>query len=131
MFLTVLGVTFFFGALGFLYGPNAYPLALLLLVVTCVAAFLRPVIGVYLMLFLGLIGDTVTTGWWPFLANLSSRESVLFVDDRLILSPLEVVAAVTTAGWLLRGSSIPPGSSCADGCSGRSWCSRPSCSSAS
>ena len=41
-------------------------------------------------------------GWWPFTKNMSSRESILFVNDQLILNPLEVLAAVTLAAWLLQ-----------------------------
>ena len=45
--------------------------------------------------------------WWPFTKNMSSRESILFVSDQLILNPLEVLAAVTIAAWLLQRLADP------------------------
>lgn len=41
--------------------------------------------------FLALVGDIVTVGWFPFNKNLSSRESILFISDGVSLSPLELV----------------------------------------
>ena len=73
--------------------PRPFSIALLLLVVAALAAFLRPVIGVYLIVFLTLVGDYVTTEWWPFFRNLSSRESIMYLHDSIILSPLELLAA--------------------------------------
>jgi O-antigen ligase len=82
-------------------GTAPFPIALTILVGACLAAFLRPTIGVYLIVFLTLVGDGVTTAWWPFTKNMSSRESILFVSDQLFLNPLEVLIGATTLAWLL------------------------------
>ena len=56
------------------------------------AAFLRPTFGIYLIVFFTMVGDFVTMPWWPFTKNMSSRESIFFVNDQLILNPLELLA---------------------------------------
>ena len=37
-----------------------------------------------------LISDLVTVSWFPFLKNLSSRESIAFISDALTVSPFEL-----------------------------------------
>ena len=102
VFAVVMGFVLVTGAMAFRSAPDPFPLALAVLVLASVAAFLRPTIGVYLIVFLTLIGDGVTTAWWPFAKNLSSRESILFVHDALAINPLEILLVVTIAAWLLR-----------------------------
>jgi O-antigen ligase len=82
--------------------PSPFSLALLVLLLACVTAFLRPTVGLYVLVFLTMVGDSVTMPWWPFTKNMSSRESILFVNDNLFLNPLELVAGVTLLAWLMR-----------------------------
>src|SRR5215208_6981445 len=95
VYMAVLGLTFVMGAVAVLRAPEPFPIALLVLVLACVAAFFRPAVGVYLLVFLTMVGDVVTMTWWPFTKNMSSRESIFFVTDQPFLSPLALLAAVT------------------------------------
>ena len=107
MFATMAALTLIVAVVAFTCSTEPFSIALLVLVVACVAAFVRPVVGVYLIMFLTLVGDPVTMEWWPFTKNMSSRESILFVSDQLFLNPLEVLAAFTMAAWLLQRLADP------------------------
>ena len=73
-----------------------------MLMVTAVVLTARPVVGIYLIGFLSLFTDGAVSSWYPFLKNMSARESILYLGNAAILSPLEVVLAITTVAWLLR-----------------------------
>ena len=98
----VLLLACFVGVIGMATAPEAFSLALLVLVLACIAAMSHPVLGVYAIIAFTLVGDAQTTPWWPFTKNMSSRESVFFVSDALSITPLEVVLGVTTLSLLLR-----------------------------
>ena len=87
--------------------PGAFSIAFAVLVLASVACFVRPTIGVYVIVTLTLIGDTVTTSWWPFTKNLSSRESIFYVHDSIPINPLEILLVVTTISWLLERLDDP------------------------
>ena len=76
-------------------------IALLILGVTIIAAAIRPINGLYAIVFLTLAGDAVTAPWYPFTKNLSSGESLLYLANRLTLSPLEIVIAATFTFWII------------------------------
>ncbi len=76
-------------------------IAVLVLIGAIVAASIRPILGVYAIVFLTLIGDSVTAPWLLFSWNFSSRETLLYLSDKLFISPLEVLVAATTLFWLL------------------------------
>ena len=107
VYFAILGLTFIMGIVAVVRAPEPFPVALLVLVLACVAAFFRPVVGVYVLVFLTMVGDTVTMEWWPFTKNMSSRESIFFVNDQLFLSPLELLAGVTVVAWLIRQHRRP------------------------
>ena len=107
VYFAILGLTFIMGVVAAVRAPEPFPIALLVLVLACVAAFFRPVVGVYVLVFLTMVGDTVTMEWWPFTKNMSSRESIFFVNDQLFLSPLELLAGVTVIAWLIRQIADP------------------------
>lgn len=65
--------------------------------------FLKPVSGLYLILFFSLIGDGVLMPGYPFNKNFSSPESIFYLNDEFILSALELYLIVTIFSWLLRG----------------------------
>lgn len=71
--------------------PVAAGLFLLGVAVTAV----RPVFGVYAITFFGLLADNVSAPSWPFLKNGSSIESLLYVNDLVIFSPMEAFLAIT------------------------------------
>jgi O-antigen ligase len=102
-----LAFTLVLGAMGWRSAPAWSPVAFAVLVVSCVAAFIRPRAGVYLIIGLTMMGDGVIWPWWPFTKNFSSRESVLFLSDRVFLNPLELVICVTAGSFLLRKLADP------------------------
>jgi O-antigen ligase len=83
--------------------PGMSPIALAMLLLGSVVILAHPPAGVYFIVFFALVGDISTTPWYPFAKGFSSRESVLFVDDRIVVNPLEVFMVLTTAAWLARG----------------------------
>jgi O-antigen ligase len=103
----IIVLTLFIAAVAYTRAPEPFPIALLVLMLACVCAFLRPAAGIYVLVFLTMVGDVVTMPWWPFTKNMSSRESILYVNDNLFLNPLEVLAAITMIAWLLRSVADP------------------------
>lgn len=81
---------------------TGFSLAFLALMLSCLAAVVRPVIGVHLIIFWSLIGDIQTMEWWPMTKNMSSRESMFFVSDGFSITPLEVLLGITFVSLLLR-----------------------------
>ena len=67
----------------------------------CIAS---PRWGLYLVVFLSLVGDAYLLPWYPFTKNFSSRESLLFLHDALIINPLETYLIVAYLSWLGRGT---------------------------
>jgi hypothetical protein len=76
-------------------------IALFLLVATITAATIRPILGLYAIVFFTLVGDSVTMPWYPFTKNLSSAESLLYLSNKLTLSPLEVLVGATFTIWII------------------------------
>jgi hypothetical protein len=79
--------------------PTAVAFAIVLFGAVCIVA--RPIVGVYLVVFFTLLGDSQLAWWYPFTKNLSSIESVLYVHDALIFSPLELYLVLTFIVWLV------------------------------
>lgn len=102
VYASLLVLTVVTAAVGYVRAPEPFPIALLALLLAGTAAFLRPTVGLYLLVFFTMVGDSVTMPWWPFTKNMSSRESILFVNDQLILNPLEVLAGVTLLAYLMQ-----------------------------
>jgi hypothetical protein len=88
----------------FLYQNKASPslLAWLIYFLGVAAIIYRPRYGVYLILFFGLAGDGTLTPWFPFVKGFSSRETLLYVNDSLIFSPLETYIVLTFISWFAR-----------------------------
>jgi hypothetical protein len=75
-----------------------------LVFVTCLILILyRPHYGIYLSIFFSLAGDALIMNWYPFTKNLSSQESILYLNDAVIVSPLEIFLLLTLISWLGRG----------------------------
>lgn len=94
-------LTVLVGGEAYYSAPHPFSLVLLLMIVGVAAVLVRPVLGVYIIMFFTLIGDNSTAAWYPFAKNMSSRESIFYVSDSVIISPLEVFLVVTTIAWLL------------------------------
>lgn len=98
----VLGVSAVLAFLMYKRGPNASIIGWLFMA-GCVAAILyRPRYGLYLILFLALTGDAAMLPWYPFVKNFSSYESLFFVHDAIIISPLEGFIGLTFLAWIGR-----------------------------
>jgi O-antigen ligase len=65
-------------------------LSLALILLLLLGWLIRPRATLYATLFLTAVSDIVTVWWFPFVKNLSSRESISFVSDALTVSPLEL-----------------------------------------
>lgn len=102
MYLAVLAVSVTVNALMLRGEPSLPLLVWLFYVAGIVAIFYKPRIGVYLLVGLTLFGDASLTDWYPFTKNLSSIESLLYVNDALIISPLETYIVLIAVSWFGR-----------------------------
>ncbi|MEZ4681177.1 MAG: hypothetical protein R2932_43885 [Caldilineaceae bacterium] len=84
-------------------GPTPLPLGGILFVATLAIIFYQPRVGLYFVLFFSLVGDQVLMQPYPFVKNLSSRESLLYIHDALIFSPLELYLVITLVAWIGKG----------------------------
>ena len=66
------------------------------------AIFYNPRFGLYLTLPFVLAGDYILASWWPFALNFSSRESLLYINDSVIVSPLETFLIFIYISWFIR-----------------------------
>lgn len=82
--------------------PGPFSIAFAALVITGIAWIVRPIVGMHLTLFFTLFGDYVTIPWFPFTKNFSSRESALYVSDKITVSPLLVVIAIAIVSMIIR-----------------------------
>jgi len=102
-FIALLGLTGIVGLITVVRGPHLSMIAWLIYLAGAVAILYRPRYGIYLILFFGLVGDSVLIPWFPFVKNFSSYESLLFLHDAVIISPLESYIILTFISWLGRG----------------------------
>ncbi len=84
-------------------GPTPNLIAWLLFMIGAAAILYEPRYGVYLTLSLGLMGDSTLSPWFPFVNNLSSAQSILYLNDSMIISPLEVYFGLMLIAWIGRG----------------------------
>lgn len=82
--------------------PVARGVGFALYLLGAAALIAQPRCGLYLIVFCALVGDAALLPWYPFTKGFSSPESLLFIDDRLIISPLELYVALTAVAWLAR-----------------------------
>lgn len=102
MYLGLIGVSVSSSLIMLRGQPPLQMLTWLIYIVGVVAIFYNPRYGVYLILGLALYGDISLHPWYPFTKNFSSRESLLYVSDALIISPLETYITFTILAWLGR-----------------------------
>lgn len=103
----VIAVIGFFSLIYTELGEPGSGIAFVVLIFAIAAASVRPILGLYAIVFFGLVGDAETSSWFPFVKNLSSRESLLFLSDKLPLSPLEILVAMTVVFWLIEHFNTP------------------------
>lgn len=102
-FTAVLGFTAIFALLMLRGGPKPGSIGWVIFLLGLILILYKPRYGLYLIVFWGLSGDGVLMAWHPFLKNFSSRESILFVHDALIVNPLEIYLVATAVSWLGAG----------------------------
>jgi len=85
----ILGLSFFRSV------PSPAAIGWLLYLVGAVVILARPRYGVFLTLFFTLAGDSVLMFWYPFNKNFSSAESLFYISDSLIFSPMELYVVLT------------------------------------
>ncbi|MFN8502633.1 O-antigen ligase family protein [Kouleothrix sp.] len=69
-----------------------------------VAVLYEPRYGVYQLVGFGLAGDMLLTPWFPFVKNLSSAESLLYIGRATSFSPAEIFIGLTFISWLGRAA---------------------------
>ena len=104
-FTVLLGITVVFSFLMMRKGPGTSFLAWLVYLSGIAIILYKPRYGIYLVVCFGLAGDTILSPWFPFVKNFSSRESLLFVDDALIINPLETYLVLIYLSWFIHSVS--------------------------
>ncbi|MEZ4714208.1 MAG: O-antigen ligase family protein [Caldilineaceae bacterium] len=102
-YCSLLCMTGVIGLLMLRMGPNPIPIGGIVGVAMVLAVLWRPRLGLYICAFFALLGDAVLIPWYPFVKNLSSAESILYMGSAMIFSPLEIFLALTALGWVGRG----------------------------
>ncbi len=82
--------------------PDPFSVAFLVFAAVVVLAVVRPRLALYPIVFFTVLGDPVTSAWYPFTKDLSSAESILFISNQVKFTPLEVCLAALTVGWILQ-----------------------------
>lgn len=99
--LTIVG-TLLFGLIAARTVPHPFSIAFLIFIAIVVLAVVRPRLAIYPIVFFSVLGDPVTSAWYPFTKDLSSAESILFISHQVKFTPLEVCLAALTVGWILQ-----------------------------
>ena len=84
-------------------GPDLSQIAWIIYLAGAIIIIRQPRHGIYLITFLTIVGDALLTPTYPFAKNFSSPESLLYVHDALIFSPLEGYLVLALLTWLIRG----------------------------
>jgi len=103
-FLGLLGLTASIGLLFFRRTPTPAMIGWLLFLVCAAAVLYQPRYGVYLITGLSLVGDSLLDPWYPFVKNLSSAESLLYLGRATSFSPAEIFIVLTFLTWLGRAA---------------------------
>ena len=101
-YLGLLGIAGFVALFMVRGTPSFSAVAWLLLFVGVALIIYQPRYGIYITLFWALAGDSDMMFWYPFFKNFSSRETLLFLNDAAIISPLELYLVLTLLSWFLR-----------------------------
>ncbi len=86
------------------YGPSISLVGWLIYLAGIAVIFYRPRWGIYLTLFFALLGDSILVPWYPFVKNFSSVESIFYLNNSFIFSPLETYLVLIGVSWLGRAA---------------------------
>lgn len=89
----------FFAQIIRIYGPGL-AMGFVALCVIGAIALVRPQVALGIAIVAAIIGDTRAMPWWPAVKNLSSVESLLYVNDRLTVNPFELMLVGIAAVWV-------------------------------
>ena len=103
-FAGVLGMTGLLGISMLRSTPSLATIGWLLFLAGAIAIFYQPRYGVYLIAGLSLVGDGLLNPWYPFVKNLSSAESLLYIGRATSFSPAEIFMVLTFVSWLGRAA---------------------------
>lgn len=98
----LLGISSLLGLSMIRTGPNLSLFGWCVYLSGVILILYRPRYGVYLTMGLGMAADVVLVYWFPFIKNFSSEESLLFISNAVIVSPLETYLVLTFVSWLGR-----------------------------
>ena len=102
-FCIIMGFSGVVGLLMLRSGPDISQIAWLFYLAGAIAILYEPRYGVYLLVFFTLVGDGVLIPWYPFAKNFSSPESIFYLNNAIIINPLESYIVLTFLSWLGRG----------------------------
>jgi len=101
-FCIILGFSGLVGLLMLRTEPDISQIAWLFYLAGAIAILCEPRYGIYLLVFFTLVGDGLLTPWYPFTKNFSSAESIFYLNDALIINPLESYIVLTFLSWFGR-----------------------------
>lgn len=101
--MALMGLMGFFGLVLYKFGPSFSVIAWMVYFLGVLSIFYEPRFGIYLIVFFGLVGDSGVMPWFPFVKNFSSRETLLYLHDAVIIGPLDTYLIITGISWLGRG----------------------------
>jgi hypothetical protein len=105
-FTGLIAVTSLIGLLFLRSTPTPASIGWLCFLAGIIAILYQPRYGVYLIVGLSLVGDSVLNPWYPFVKNLSSAESLLYLGRATSFSPAEIFIALTCLSWLGRAAML-------------------------
>lgn len=101
-FACLIGITTLLGLSMARSGPNLKVFGWFVYIASVTLIFYCPRYGVYLIMGLGMAADSALVYWYPMIKNFSSGESLLFLHNAIIFSPLESFLVLTYVSWLGR-----------------------------
>ncbi len=104
-FAGLMGITAVVGLITLRFGANYSTISWLLYLIGIALIIYQPRNGIYIIVFFALAGDAVMMRPYPFSKNFSSPESLLYLNNALIISPLESYLALTAISWLGRAAA--------------------------
>lgn len=99
-FVVLIGITAITAYFMIYIKPIPVPIGAVVAMGLLAAIAYQPRYGVYLILFASLMGDSLLLPAYPFVKNFSSPESLLYLHDSLIFSPLELSLVLVLLLWL-------------------------------